>query len=112
MSVGSSTDEILLVQSQQSPCASSAPPDPVREFRGVRPLSQIPDNSKKLRYAVETKMTPAAKKPPVRMGDVAQLAARTERMDGLEIRMSRVESKIDRLIEIVLDLRPKSVPKR
>jgi hypothetical protein len=47
-------------------------------------------------------MTPAIKKPGLpRMGDnPAQLAARTDRLDGLEMRLGRLESKLDIIIDL------------
>jgi len=59
-------------------------------------------------------MSPSPKQAP-RLGDIpgpADLARRVDRYDALEIRMGRVEQKLDRLLEIVLDLRPKSIAKR
>jgi hypothetical protein len=47
-----------------------------------------------------------------RLGDVANLARSVDRLEGLEIRMSRVEAKLDRALEILLALRPDSIPRR
>jgi hypothetical protein len=47
------------------------------------------------------------------MGDsVADLARRTDRLDGIESRLSTLERKMDRLLEGMLDLRPGSIPRR
>jgi hypothetical protein len=46
--------------------------------------------------------------PPVRMGgDVADLARRVDRMDSLEMRIGRIEVKLDHLASLV----EKSLPK-
>ena len=47
-----------------------------------------------------------------RLGDVANLARSVDRLEGLEIRMSRLEAKLDRALEILLALRPDSIPRR
>jgi hypothetical protein len=45
-----------------------------------------------------------------RLGDVAMLAARTDRLDSIEMRIGRIEAKLDALIEM---MKPsKSVTKR
>ena len=47
-----------------------------------------------------------------RLGNVANLVRSVDRLKGLEIRMSRVEAKLDRALEILLVLRPDSIPRR
>ena len=48
-----------------------------------------------------------------RMGDSpADLARRTDRMDLIEMRLGRVEAKLDRVLEAVLGLSPNSVPRQ
>jgi hypothetical protein len=49
-------------------------------------------------------MIPAEKPAPVRMGDVADLARRTDRLDSIEMRLGRIESKLDHLIDLTLFL--------
>jgi hypothetical protein len=45
-----------------------------------------------------------------RMGDVAEIARRTERLDEVSRRLTALESKTDKILEIVLSLRPGSIP--
>lgn len=42
----------------------------------------------------------------------ADLARRVDRMDEFATRLSRLEIKVDKVLEAVLDLRPASIPRR
>jgi hypothetical protein len=59
-------------------------------------------------------MAPSPKQAP-RLGDIpgpADLARRVDRLDGIEARLSRLETKTDKILEAVLGLQPGSVPRR
>jgi hypothetical protein len=47
-----------------------------------------------------------------RLGDVANLVRSVDRMDGIEARLVRVESKLDKVLEALLTLKPNSIAKR
>jgi hypothetical protein len=67
----------------------------LREFQTAGPFFLNPK---------ESKMIPSlVKKPPPRLGDIpgpADLARRTDRMDSIEMRLGRIEGKIDALIDL------------
>jgi hypothetical protein len=95
-----------VLSSSYQPPASSCVRAQRRPSEGIsdgRPLFSIPDNQRKIRYECEAKMIPA-KKPPPRLGDIpgpADLARRTDRMDGLEMRLARIESRLDALVDMM-----------
>jgi hypothetical protein len=49
--------------------------------------------------------------PIPRMGDVATLARHSDRLDDVTARLSRLETKVDRALELLLGLTPNSVPR-
>ena len=54
----------------------------------------------------------SAAKTPVRMGDVAELARRTDRLDSVEAKLATIDKKLDKLLELVLGLKPGMIARR
>jgi hypothetical protein len=59
-------------------------------------------------------MSPSPKQAP-RLGDIpgpATLARHTDRLDNVEMRLGRIEDKLSKALEILLELKPNSIARR
>jgi hypothetical protein len=71
----------------------------VREFRGVRLFFEGTKPSEYYQVSI------AAKKPvPPKFGDVAGMCERASRLDNIEATVSRIERKLDMLVDMMKPL--------